>query len=62
MERNDYTCEVARYLAQKVEGEADLELMVPVQLNIKYFCYRHAGPDVDSINADVVMWIRSTQM
>ncbi len=47
-------------MAQKIEDEAELELMAPVQLNIVCFRYRCrleslAGPGVDSINANVVM-------
>jgi aromatic-L-amino-acid/L-tryptophan decarboxylase len=42
------TCEVARYLAARVAGEVELELLAPVPLNIVCFRYRAPGADVDS--------------
>jgi glutamate/tyrosine decarboxylase-like PLP-dependent enzyme len=44
------SCELARYLEQRIRGEPALELLAPAQLNIVCFRYR-AG---DRINADIV--------
>ncbi|MCC6508446.1 MAG: cytochrome D ubiquinol oxidase subunit I [Pirellulaceae bacterium] len=36
----DHTCQLAQYLAQRVQGERELELVAPVTLNIVCFRYR----------------------
>jgi glutamate/tyrosine decarboxylase-like PLP-dependent enzyme len=46
------TCELARYLEQRVNACSELELLAPVELNIVCFRYRCADPD--RINARVV--------
>lgn len=47
------TCELARYLAQRVAAEPALELLAPVALNI--VCFRHrCDGDVDAFNAVLV--------
>lgn len=55
-----HTCELARYLGERVEAEAELELMARVELNIVCFRYR-TGRDGDSkqdwnrINKDIAI-------
>jgi glutamate/tyrosine decarboxylase-like PLP-dependent enzyme len=46
------TCELARYLEQRVAASAELELLAPVQLNI--VCFRYRCPDADRANARIV--------
>jgi aromatic-L-amino-acid decarboxylase len=46
------TCELAQYLARRIEAHSELELLVPVALNIVCFRYRCAQPD--RVNADIV--------
>jgi aromatic-L-amino-acid decarboxylase len=46
------TCELARYLEQRVAQIPELELLAPVQLNI--VCFRYRCPDADRINARIV--------
>jgi len=46
------TCLLARYLAQQVAADPDLELLAPVALNIVCFRYRCAGAhDADDVDA-----------
>jgi aromatic-L-amino-acid decarboxylase len=44
------TCDLARYMAERIEAEPFLELLAPVSLNIVCFRYRAD----DSVNANVV--------
>ncbi|WP_317201752.1 pyridoxal phosphate-dependent decarboxylase family protein [Janthinobacterium sp.] len=46
------TCALARYLAERVAEQAELELLAPVALNI--VCFRHRAPDIDRFNAALV--------
>jgi aromatic-L-amino-acid decarboxylase len=46
------TCELARYLEQRVAQTPELELLAPVQLNI--VCFRYRCPDTDRMNARIV--------
>ena len=46
------TCELARYLEQRVAQIPELELLAPVQLNI--VCFRYRSPDTDRMNARIV--------
>ncbi len=50
------TCELARYLAERVAATPQLELLAPVSLNIVCFRYRCEldGEEADRINADIV--------
>jgi glutamate/tyrosine decarboxylase-like PLP-dependent enzyme len=48
----EQTCELARYLEQRVAASAELELLAPVQLNI--VCFRYRCPDADRANARIV--------
>ena len=45
------TCELAKYLEHRVQGEPCLELLAPVALNI--VCFRHRGDD--ALNARIVV-------
>ncbi|WP_198962739.1 pyridoxal phosphate-dependent decarboxylase family protein [Mangrovitalea sediminis] len=42
------TCDLARYLAERVENEPKLELLAPVSLNV--VCFRYRGEDMDNLN------------
>ncbi len=46
------SCELARYLAERVDAMPELERMAPVGLNIVCFRYRCADPDV--VNRNIV--------
>lgn len=50
------TCALARYLQQRIESEAKLELLAPVALNIVCFRYRSS----DRINADIVVALQES--
>jgi aromatic-L-amino-acid/L-tryptophan decarboxylase len=47
------TCELARYLEQRIAESEELELLAPVSLNIVCFRYRCADPD--RVNARIVV-------
>ena len=47
------TCQLARYLEQRVMETPELELLTPVPLNIVCFRYR-TGADPDAVNARIV--------
>ncbi len=47
------TCELARYLEQRVAASNELELLAPVQLNI--VCFRYRCSDADRVNARIVV-------
>lgn len=46
------TCELARYLEERVRADSRLELLSPAQLNI--VCFRYRCDDADAINATIV--------
>lgn len=46
------TCEVARYLEQRVRADSRLELLSPAQLNI--VCFRYRCDNADAVNAAIV--------
>jgi glutamate/tyrosine decarboxylase-like PLP-dependent enzyme len=48
------TCELARYLRERIETAPELELLAPVTLNIVCFRYR-AGEDAHRVNARIVV-------
>lgn len=52
------TCALARYLAQRIEAEAQLELLAPVALNI--VCFRYRCADADQVNADIVVALQES--
>jgi aromatic-L-amino-acid/L-tryptophan decarboxylase len=47
------TCELARYLEERIAQTPELELLAPVELNI--VCFRFRTPDSDRINAQIVV-------
>jgi aromatic-L-amino-acid/L-tryptophan decarboxylase len=47
------TCELARYLEDRIAQTPEVELLAPVELNI--VCFRFRTPDSDSINAQIVV-------
>jgi aromatic-L-amino-acid/L-tryptophan decarboxylase len=47
------TCELARYLEEKISHTAELELLAPVELNI--VCFRYRAQEADRINAQIVI-------
>jgi len=52
------TCDLARYLEQKVKESDELELLTPVSLNIvcfRYVCFRYKSLNADRINARIVI-------
>jgi aromatic-L-amino-acid/L-tryptophan decarboxylase len=59
------TCELARYLEQRIAETAELELLAPVQLNIVCFryrgvCFRYRSADVDRLNARIVIELQES--
>jgi aromatic-L-amino-acid decarboxylase len=52
------TCELARYLEQRVKATEELELMAPVSLNI--VCFRFRCPDADRVNARIVVHLQES--
>ncbi len=49
----EHTCELARYLEQRVAQTSELELLAPVELNI--VCFRFRSADADRVNARIVV-------
>ncbi len=47
-----HTCDLAKYLEQRILATPQLELLAPVSLNI--VCFRYRGDDADHINAGIV--------
>jgi aromatic-L-amino-acid decarboxylase len=47
------TCELARYLEERIANESELELLAPVELNI--VCFRYRAEDSDRVNAEIVV-------
>ena len=47
------TCQLARYLEQRIGERKELELLAPVSLNI--VCFRYKSPDADRVNARIVV-------
>ena len=52
------TCELARYLQQRVESDPALELLAPVPLNIVCFGYR--CKDADRVNGEIVLALQES--
>jgi glutamate/tyrosine decarboxylase-like PLP-dependent enzyme len=48
-----HTCALAQYMKQRIEANAELELMAPVALNI--VCYRFRCDDLDRVNTEIVV-------
>ena len=53
-----HTCELARYLARRIEDEPALELLAPVALNV--VCFRYRCGDADAVNADIVVALQES--
>jgi glutamate/tyrosine decarboxylase-like PLP-dependent enzyme len=47
-------CDIAQYLAQRIEREPTLELLAPVALNIVCFRVRTGAADLDALNRELV--------
>jgi aromatic-L-amino-acid/L-tryptophan decarboxylase len=59
----DRTCELAQYLASRIDAIDELELLAPVNLNIVCFRYRDIGTNptiIDRLNADIVIAIQES--
>ena len=54
----EQTCELAEYLANRIEESAELELLAPVSLNI--VCFRYRCDDADRVNAEIVVAIQES--
>jgi glutamate/tyrosine decarboxylase-like PLP-dependent enzyme len=52
------TCELARYLEQRVAESKELELLAPVSLNI--VCFRYRCPETDRVNARIVLGLQES--
>ena len=52
------TCELARYLEQRVAESSELELLAPVSLNI--VCFRYRSADADRINARIAVELQES--
>ncbi len=52
------TCELARYLEQRVATARELELMAPVELNI--VCFRYRALDADQLNRELVIELQES--
>jgi len=52
------TCELARYLGERVAGSSELELLAPVSLNI--VCFRYRAADADRVNARIVVELQES--
>jgi glutamate/tyrosine decarboxylase-like PLP-dependent enzyme len=48
-----HTCELARYLQQRIQQTPQLESLAPVALNV--VCFRYRCADADRVNADIVV-------
>ncbi len=54
----EQTCELATYLANRIEKSAELELLAPVDLNI--VCFRYRCRDADRVNAEIAVAIQES--
>ncbi len=54
----EQTCELATYLANRIEESAELELLAPVNLNI--VCFRYRCDDAERVNAEIVVAIQES--
>jgi glutamate/tyrosine decarboxylase-like PLP-dependent enzyme/glutathione synthase/RimK-type ligase-like ATP-grasp enzyme len=52
------TCELAKYLENRIAKTPELELMAPVQLNI--VCFRYRAEDSDQVNQEIVINLQET--
>jgi glutamate/tyrosine decarboxylase-like PLP-dependent enzyme len=56
----DHTCDMAAYLARRIDAEPDLQRMAPVALNIVCFRYVAPGADLNRLNAAIVADIQES--
>ncbi len=54
------TCELARYLKERIEEEPELELAAPVELNI--VCFRYRCEDSDVVNREIAVDLQESGM
>ncbi len=52
------TCDLARYLEQRIAGTPELELLAPVELNI--VCFRYRAEEAHRINARIVIELQES--
>ena len=52
------TCELARYLEQRIAEAPELELLAPVELNV--VCFRYRGEDAQRVNPQIVMELQES--
>ena len=56
-----HTCALAQYLKQRIEREAQLELLAPVNLNIVCFRYADVAPPwLDELNAELLIALQES--
>ena len=53
-----HSCDLARYLEDRVRAEPALELVAPAQLNI--VCFRYRADNADSLNATIVTGLQQS--
>jgi glutamate/tyrosine decarboxylase-like PLP-dependent enzyme len=53
-----HTCELAKYLEQRIAQTPELELLAPVSLNI--VCFRYRCSDADRVNAEIVVALQES--
>ena len=53
-----HTCELARYLEQRILATPELELLAPVSLNI--VCFRFRCDDADHVNAAIIVALQES--
>ncbi|KXS33772.1 MAG: Aromatic-L-amino-acid decarboxylase [Candidatus Gallionella acididurans] len=53
-----HTCELARYLEQRIAQTPELELLAPVSLNI--VCFRYRCSDANRVNAEIVIALQES--
>ncbi|MGA7686967.1 MAG: pyridoxal-dependent decarboxylase [Terriglobales bacterium] len=54
------SCELARYLEDRIAKTPELELLAPVELNI--VCFRYRAQDADRVNASIVVELQEQGM
>ena len=52
------SCDLAKYLEERVRAEPDLELIAPAQLNI--VCFRVRACDADRLNSEIVITLQKS--
>lgn len=52
------TCQLARYLEERIAQTPELELMAPVELNI--VCFRYRADDADQVNRQIVIHLQES--